>query len=113
MSKIIRRTAGMKKEIGAALVVALQMITLTLIGLMAPLAGGPQQSANAATYAVTADFVPDDTTNYNTLTGLCGDGGLCARRHDQLQHLDSAVGGELRHSEGKRHGRGHDLQRDL
>ena len=60
----------MKKEIGAALVVALQMITLTLIGLMAPLAGGPQQSANAATYAVTADFVPDDTTNYNTLTVL-------------------------------------------
>ena len=38
MRKIIRRTVGTKKEIGAALIVALQMITLTLIGLMAPLA---------------------------------------------------------------------------
>src|SRR5438552_11149893 len=47
MSKIIRRTEGMKKEGGAALIVALQMITLTLIGLMAPFAAGPQQSAKA------------------------------------------------------------------
>src|SRR5256714_14453628 len=48
MRKIIRRTAGMKKEIGAALVVALQLITLTLIGLMAPFATGPQHSADSA-----------------------------------------------------------------
>src|SRR5438874_4744769 len=48
MRKIIRRTAGMKKEIGAALLVALQLITLTLIGLMAPFATGPQHSANTA-----------------------------------------------------------------
>jgi len=37
----------MKKEVGAALIVALQMITLTLISLMAPFASGPQQSAKA------------------------------------------------------------------
>src|SRR5437870_5411781 len=43
MSKLIRR----KKEIGAALVLALQLTTLTVIGLMAPFASGPQQSANA------------------------------------------------------------------
>src|SRR5947207_11809508 len=47
MSKIVRRTAGMKKEVGAALIVALQITTLTLVGLMAPFAGGPQQSAKA------------------------------------------------------------------
>src|SRR2546423_15411549 len=47
MKKIIRRTVGRKKEIGAALIVALQMITLTLIGLMAPLTTGPHQSANS------------------------------------------------------------------
>src|SRR5438876_5288469 len=46
MSKIIRRTAGMKKEVGAALIVALQMITLTLISLIS-FVGGPQQSAKA------------------------------------------------------------------
>ncbi len=47
MSKLIRRTAGMKKEVGAALIVALQLTALTLIGLMAPFASGPQQSAKA------------------------------------------------------------------
>src|SRR5207249_5346318 len=44
MSKLIRRT---KNDFGAALLIALQMITLTLAGLLMPLAGGPQQSANA------------------------------------------------------------------
>jgi len=43
MSKLIRR----KKEIGAALILALQLTTLTVIGLMAPFVGGPQQSAKA------------------------------------------------------------------
>jgi hypothetical protein len=47
MSKIIRRIPGRKKEIGAALIVALQLTALTLIGLMAPFASGPQQPANA------------------------------------------------------------------
>jgi hypothetical protein len=47
MRKIIRRTVGTKKEIGAALLAALQMITLILIGLMAPFGDRPQQSANA------------------------------------------------------------------
>jgi YDG domain/MBG domain (YGX type) len=37
----------MKKEVGAALIVALQLTTLTLISLMAPFVGGPQQSAKA------------------------------------------------------------------
>ena len=34
------------------------------------LTGGAATQTNAGTYAVTADFVPTDTTNYNTLTGL-------------------------------------------
>src|SRR5262245_24569409 len=47
MRKIIRRTVGTKKEIGAALLVALQMISLILIGLMAPFGDRLEQSANA------------------------------------------------------------------
>jgi hypothetical protein len=43
MSKLIRR----KKEIGAALAVALQLMTLTLIGVIAQFTSGPQQSAQA------------------------------------------------------------------
>jgi len=34
------------------------------------LTGGAATKTNAGTYAVTADFVPNDTTNYNTLPGL-------------------------------------------
>ena len=34
------------------------------------LTGGAATKTTAGTYAVTADFVPTDTTNYNTLTGL-------------------------------------------
>src|SRR6266498_443545 len=34
------------------------------------LTGGAATQTNANTYAVTADFVPTDTANYNTLTGL-------------------------------------------
>ena len=34
------------------------------------LTGGAATQTNANTYAVTADFVPNDTTNYNTLTSL-------------------------------------------
>ena len=34
------------------------------------LTGGAATQTNAGTYAVTADFVPTDTANYNTLTGL-------------------------------------------
>mgnify|MGYP003346617431 CR=1 FL=1 len=34
------------------------------------LTGGAATQTTAGTYAVTADFVPTDTTNYNTLTGL-------------------------------------------
>src|SRR5206468_11660796 len=34
------------------------------------LTGGATTKTNAGTYAVTADFVPNDTTNYKTLTGL-------------------------------------------
>ena len=36
------------------------------------LTGGAATQTNAGTYAVTADFVPTDTTNYNTLPGLAG-----------------------------------------
>ena len=34
------------------------------------LTGGSATQTNAGTYAVTADFVPTDTANYNTLIGL-------------------------------------------
>src|SRR5207248_11243749 len=34
------------------------------------LTGGAATKTNAGTYTVTADFVPNDTTNYNTLPGL-------------------------------------------
>ena len=34
------------------------------------LTGGTATKTNAGTYTVTADFVPNDTANYNTLTGL-------------------------------------------
>ena len=34
------------------------------------LTGGAATQTAAGTYAVTADFVPTDTTNYTTLTGL-------------------------------------------
>ena len=52
MSKLVRR----KKEIGAAMIVALQLLTVTLVGLMLPYAGGPQQSVKApADSQMTAD----------------------------------------------------------
>ena len=34
------------------------------------LTGGAATQTNVGTYAVTADFVPTDTANYNTVTGL-------------------------------------------
>src|SRR6266496_4342025 len=69
MSKIIRRTEGTKKEVGAALIVALQLTTLTLIGLMAPLASGPQQSANtSANSQITADQTQNQTVQAPTGT---------------------------------------------
>ena len=34
------------------------------------LTGGAATQTNVGTYAVTADFVPTDTTNYNTVAGL-------------------------------------------
>ena len=43
MSKLIRR----KKEIGAALAVALQLTTLTFIGVIGHFIAGPQQSTKA------------------------------------------------------------------
>src|SRR6266404_3464982 len=45
MSKLIRRTV--RKGGGAALIVALQMITLTLLSLIGPFASGPQKQAPA------------------------------------------------------------------
>src|SRR5947208_3641788 len=48
MSKLIRRTVGMKKG-GAALLAALQIISLILIGFLLPFGSGPhQQSAGVA-----------------------------------------------------------------
>ena len=40
------------------------------------LTGGAASQTDAGTYAVTADFVPTDAANYNTLTGA-GGGELC------------------------------------
>jgi len=45
MPKLLRRTV--RKGGGAALLVALQLITLTLLSLIGPMASGPQQSAKA------------------------------------------------------------------
>ena len=36
------------------------------------LTGGAATQTNAGTYAVTANFIPTDTTNYNSLTGRFG-----------------------------------------
>src|SRR6266581_1376852 len=44
MSKLVRRTAGMKKR-GTALIVALQLTALTLLSLVS-FVSGPPQSAN-------------------------------------------------------------------
>jgi hypothetical protein len=68
MSKLIRRT---KKNFGAALLIALQMITLTLAGLLMPLAGGPQQSANApADSQITADQTQTQTSQTQPVGAL-------------------------------------------
>src|SRR5437868_5318692 len=44
MSKLIRRTVGMRKG-GAALLAALQIISLILIGFLLPFGSGPQQQS--------------------------------------------------------------------
>ena len=137
--------------------------------------GGAATQTTAGTYAVTADFVPTDTTNYTSLidvaagnfvitkatptatltvsnspqtyTGaglaaivtltssvpgavtnvrtrraaratagtLCGDGGLCADRHDQLHLLARPVGRFLDDQQGDADGDagGEQLARDL
>ena len=67
MSKLVRR----KKEIGAAMIVALQLLTVTLVGLMLPIAGGPQQSANApADSQITADQTQTENVQAPTMTDL-------------------------------------------
>src|SRR5439155_223147 len=53
-----------------------QAATVTLSASSVPgtvanvLTGGAATQTTAGTYAVTANFVPTDTTNYNTLTSL-------------------------------------------
>src|SRR5437867_3405806 len=54
MSKLIRRT---KKKFGAALLIALQLITLTLAGLLMPFAGGPRPNKAPADTQVSAPLV--------------------------------------------------------
>ena len=44
------------------------------------LTGGAATQTNAGTYAVTADFVPTDTTNYNSLPGLAAGNFVIRRR---------------------------------
>ena len=148
---------------GSGLAATVGIATSSVPGAVANvLTGGAATQTKAGTYAVTADFVPTDTTNYNTLTALaagnfvidkatptatlavsnspqtytgvgpggdgrhhdelgarrggqradgrgrdaddggdlCGDGGLRADRHGQLQHADGARGRQLRHREG-------------
>src|SRR3954453_11614413 len=70
MKKIIRHTAGMKREIGAALLVALQVITLTLVGLIAPFASGPGQSTKAPSGLQTS---PTDLASNPTATATAKD----------------------------------------
>src|SRR6266571_1784372 len=54
MSKFIRRT---KKNFGAVLLIALQLITLTLAGLLMPFAGGPRPNNAPADTQVSAPLV--------------------------------------------------------
>ena len=49
------------------------------------LTGGAATQTNAGTYAVTADFVPTDTTNYNTLTGYRRGTSSSTRRTRRLR----------------------------
>src|SRR5215211_8507022 len=63
MSKLIRR----KKEIGAALAVALHLTTLTLIGVIGHLTAGPHQRPTASAESqITAD--QSQTQNVQALT---------------------------------------------
>ena len=56
---------------GAGLTATVGITTSSVPGAVANvLTGGAATQSNAGTYAVTADFVPTDTTNYNTLTSL-------------------------------------------
>src|SRR5262245_21660779 len=66
MSKLIRR----KKEIGAALAVALQLTTLTLIGVIGHLVAGHQHSTNAplASQTTAAPALRQTTQTNHALT---------------------------------------------
>jgi hypothetical protein len=56
---------------GSGQAAAVSISTSSVAGAIANiLTGGAATQTNAGTYAVTADFVPTDTTDYNTLTGL-------------------------------------------
>jgi len=56
---------------GSGLAAVVNVSTSSVPGTTANvLTGGAATQTNAGTYAVTADFVPNDTNNYNTLTGL-------------------------------------------
>jgi hypothetical protein len=52
--------------------------------------GGAATQTNAATYPVTADFVPNDTTNYTTLTGLAA-GNVVINKASSATALASSV----------------------
>ena len=56
---------------GAGLTATVGITTSSVPGAVSNvLTGAAATQSNAGTYAVTADFVPTDTTNYNTLTSL-------------------------------------------
>ena len=56
---------------GTAQAAAVGIMASSVPGTVANiLIGGAISQTNAGTYAVTADFVPDDSANYNSLTGL-------------------------------------------
>src|SRR6266496_4193838 len=65
MSKLIRRT---KKKFGAALLIALQIITLTLAGLLMPFAGGPRPNKAPADTQVSAPQAQTQTDQAQTDT---------------------------------------------
>ena len=56
---------------GTGLAATVSISTSSVPGAVANiLTGGAATQTTAGTYAVTASFVPTDTTDYNTLTGL-------------------------------------------
>ena len=68
------------------------------------LTGGAATQTNANTYAVTADFVPTDSANYNTLTGLSA-GNFVIEQGNTEDPVGKQLAGDLHRLGSGGHGR--------